>query len=186
VVNLFVDNPVIELDRPIYDPAAVQPMRQQLTEVGFKELLTPEEVERAVAGAENSTGTMLLVINSVCGCAAGSARPGLALALQNKLIPNRLTTVFAGMEKSATARAREFLAPNPSSSPSFALFKDGALVKMIHRREIEVRTADQVADLLVETFNQYCEAPGPSIPPEKFASLDMALLCGSTLPRFQN
>jgi len=160
-------------------------MRQQMTNVGFRELLTPEEVEMAITAAENSTGTMLLVVNSVCGCAAGSARPGIALALQNKVIPNRLTTVFAGMEKAATARAREFLAPNPPSSPSVALYKDGKLVKMIHRREIEVRTADQVAELLVESFNQYCDAPGPSIPAEKYAQLDMALLCGSTLPRFQ-
>jgi len=161
-------------------------MRQQLTDVGFTELLTPEDVERAVVSAENSKGTMLLVVNSVCGCAAGSARPGIALALQNNVIPDRLNTVFAGMEKAATLRAREFLAPHPASSPAVALFQDGQLVKMIHRREIEVRTADQVAELLVDAFNRYCEAPGPSIPPEKFAQLDMALLCGSTLPRYQH
>jgi len=173
------------LERPTYDPAAVEPMRLELTSVGFTELLTPEAVDNAIAGGENGVGTTLVVINSVCGCAAGNARPGVAAALQNNRIPDRLYTVFAGMEKAAVARMRELLSPLPPSSPSMALFHDGKLAAMVHRRDIESRTADQVAELLTNLFEKYCTATGPSIPPEAYAQLEMAAYCGSTLPRFQ-
>ncbi len=174
------------IERPTYDPAAVEPMREELVAVGFKELLTPEAVDLALLDPANTKGITLVVLNSVCGCAAGNARPGVAFALQNSLIPDRLLTVFAGMEKAAVARLREILAPHPPSSPSMALFKDGKLAAMIHRKDIEIRTADQVAELLVKLFSQFCEAVGPSIPAEQYAKLEMASYCGSTLPRYQD
>ncbi len=176
---------MIPIDRPTYDQAAVEPMREELVAVGFSELLTAEAVDQALLDPTVSGATTLVVLNSVCGCAAGNARPGVALALQNARIPDRLLTVFAGMEKAAVARVREILAPNPPSSPAMALFKEGKLTAMIHRRDIETRNADGVAALLVSLFNQHCSAIGPSIPPERYAKLDMAKYCGSTLPRFQ-
>jgi len=172
-------------ERPTYNPSAVEPMRRQLTDVGFKELLTVEDVERAIAGAENLSGSMLLVINSVCGCAAGNARPGVAAALQGPVIPDRLYTVFAGMEKAAVARVREYLAPHPPSSPSMAIYLNGSLAEMIHRRDIENSSAEQLRDRLAELFGRYCTAPGPSIPPEQYAALEMEKFCGSTLERFE-
>lgn len=172
--------------RPTYDPEAVEPMRKELTDVGFTELLTPEEVDYLFRDKSNPQQTTLIVLNSVCGCAAGNARPGVALALQNSRIPDRLFTVFAGMEKAAVARIREILAPLPPSSPSIALFKNGELTTMIHRRDIESRTAPEVAELLVSLFDSHCLASGPSIPAERFAALQMTQFCGSTLPRYQD
>ncbi len=176
---------MITIERPTYDPVAVLPIRKELTDVGFKELLTPEEVDAALLEASTSQSTALVVLNSVCGCAAGNARPGVASALQNSRIPDRLYTVFAGMEKAAVARLREILAPLPPSSPAMALFKDGKLAAMVHRRDIESRTADQVAELLTDLFNQHCSAKGPSIPHELYAKLELAAFCGSTMPKFQ-
>lgn len=176
---------MIPLDDPTYDPASVVPMREQLTAVGFTELLTPDQVDAALLTPKTRIGTALFVVNSVCGCAAGNARPGVALALQNGRIPDRLFTVFAGMEKAAVARLREHLAPHPPSSPAMALFKDGNLMTMIHRRDIETRTAPQVAELLTDLFERHCRAGGPSIPPEQFAALEMAKYCGSTLPLYR-
>ncbi|MFD7523567.1 MULTISPECIES: BrxA/BrxB family bacilliredoxin [Paenibacillus] len=132
----------------------VQPMREDLTRIGVKELLTPEQVSEAL---ENSEGTLLLVINSVCGCAAGQCRPGVAKALQNEVKPDHLYTVFAGQEKEATAKAREYLAPYPPSSPSIALFKDGQLVHFIQRHQIEDRSADMIAGDLTDAFEKYCK-----------------------------
>ncbi|MVO99791.1 MULTISPECIES: BrxA/BrxB family bacilliredoxin [Paenibacillus] len=132
----------------------VQPMREDLTRVGVKELLTPEQVTEAL---EQSKGTLLLVINSVCGCAAGQCRPGVAKALQNETTPDHLYTVFAGQEKEATAKAREYLAPYPPSSPSIALFKDGQLVHFIQRHQIEDRSADMIAGDLIDAFDKYCK-----------------------------
>ncbi|MEF2245901.1 MULTISPECIES: BrxA/BrxB family bacilliredoxin [unclassified Paenibacillus] len=131
----------------------VQPMRDELTRIGIKELRTPEEVEEHVPGAE---GTALIVINSVCGCAAGQCRPGVAQALEHSVTPDHLYTVFAGQDKEATAKAREYFAPYPPSSPSIALLKDGELVHFIERHSIENRSAAEIAADLTEAFDKYC------------------------------
>jgi putative YphP/YqiW family bacilliredoxin len=165
---------------PIYDPTAVQPMRDELTWVGFEELLTPEDVDRAVRETE---GTLLVVINSVCGCAAGSARPAVALALQHKTIPDRLTTVFAGQDREATARVREYLVGYPPSSPSMALLKDGKVLFMMERHHIEGRAPEEIARVLTRAFDEFCDRQGPSIPPEKYEQLVHAKACGSSIPR---
>ncbi len=132
----------------------VQPMRDELTRLGITELRTPEDVEKAF---NDMKGTALVVVNSVCGCAAGQARPGVAKALQNDVKPDHLYTVFAGQDKEATAKAREFFAPYPPSSPSVALMRDGELVHFIERHEIEDRNADMIAANLVGAFNEYCK-----------------------------
>jgi len=131
----------------------VQPMRDELTRLGIKELRTPEEVEESLPSAK---GTALIVVNSVCGCAAGQARPGVALALQNGKTPDHLYTVFAGQDKEATAKAREFFAPYPPSSPSIAVMKDGELVHFIERHQIENRSAQEIAADLTGAFDKYC------------------------------
>ncbi len=165
---------------PMYDPEAVQWMRDELTYVGFEELLTPEEVDKAVSETE---GTLLIMVNSVCGCAAGSARPGVAFALQHKVIPDRIATVFAGMERDATDRARSYFEGVPPSSPSMGLLMNGKLVAMIPRYEIEGRTPEQLASLLTKAFDEHCTKAGPSIPREKYEQLVHAQACGSTIPR---
>ncbi|MCU6796135.1 putative bacilliredoxin, YphP/YqiW family [Paenibacillus sp. 1_12] len=132
----------------------VQPMRDDLTRIGITELRTPEEVVENLADVK---GTALVVINSVCGCAAGQCRPGVAKALQNEVKPDHLFTVFAGQDKEATAKAREYLAPYPPSSPSIALFKDGQLVHFIQRHQIEDRSADLIANDLTSAFENYCK-----------------------------
>ncbi len=137
-----------------YDPRAIQPFRDELTRIGFRELHTVDEVDRMMA---EQKGTNLLVINSVCGCAAGKARPGIALALQKSPVkPERLTTVFAGGDVEATARVRERLGNFPPSSPSIAFFKDGKLVHFIPRFQIENRDAYQIAQHLMEVFREFC------------------------------
>jgi putative YphP/YqiW family bacilliredoxin len=133
----------------------IQPMRDELTRLGIKELRTPEEV---VENFENAKGTALVVVNSVCGCAAGQCRPGVAKALQHDVIPDHLFTVFAGQDKEATAKAREYFAPYPPSSPSIALLKDGKLVHMIERHQIENRSADEIAADLTRVFDMYCRS----------------------------
>jgi putative YphP/YqiW family bacilliredoxin len=133
----------------------IQPMRNDLTRIGIQELLTPEQVDEVMENTKE--GTMLLVINSVCGCAAGQCRPGVAKALENEVKPDHLYTVFAGQEKDATARAREYLAPYPPSSPSIALFKDGQLVHFIQRYQIEDRNAGMIAADLTGAFEEYCK-----------------------------
>ncbi len=137
-----------------YPPMMVQPMREDLTQIGFKEWLTPQDVETDMA---NAKGTALVVVNSICGCAAGKARPGVAMALQNERVPDRLYTVFAGMELDATDRARGYFDPYPPSSPQIALFKDGELVRMLERSDIEGRGPDEIAGDLTEAFNAHCD-----------------------------
>ncbi len=167
---------------PMYPPEMVKPMREELTAVGFQELLTPEDVDRAVAGK----GTTLCVINSICGCAAGAARPGIAAALQHKVIPDRLVTVFAGMEREATERVREHHRDvAPPSSPSMVLFKDGKVIGVVPRGQIEGRGPDEIAEGLRGVFDAHCSRPGPSIPPEAFAKLGFARSCGSKIPRME-
>lgn len=168
---------------PLYTPQDIQrilqAMRDELTFVGIRELKTPAEVDEALA---DKRGTVLLVINSVCGCAAGNARPGVALALQNKTIPDRLYTVFAGQDPAATAQARGFMPHEPPSSPSFFLFKDGELVYTMPRHLIEGRDARAVAVDLINAFNTHCQAAGPSVPPEVFAKSPSVHVCGSQIP----
>jgi putative YphP/YqiW family bacilliredoxin len=138
----------------MYPEQLVAPMRTDLTSAGFKELKTSEEVEREL---KDQKGTTLLVINSVCGCAAGAARPGIKWALQNSdKKPSTLATVFAGVDKEAVAKAREYTLPYPPSSPAIALFKDGELVHFVERHHIEGRNAQMIGQHLVEVFEEYC------------------------------
>lgn len=138
----------------MYPEELVTPMRADLTEVGFQELKTPEEVDTHL---KDHKGTTLMVINSVCGCAAGGARPGVKIALYNSdKKPDHLTTVFAGVDKEAVAKAREYTLPYPPSSPAIALFKDGELVHFVERHHIEGRTAEMIADHLEDVFEEYC------------------------------
>jgi putative YphP/YqiW family bacilliredoxin len=166
---------------PMYDIEAVQPMRDELVAVGFEDLRTAQDVDRVLG---ETKGTLLILINSVCGCAAGSARPGVALALQHKVIPDRLATVFAGMEYDAVDRVRELHAGYPPSSPSMALFKDGKLVHMVERKMIEGKRPEQIAEELTPVLDRHCSRPGPSIPAEEFAKLDFVAVCGSSIPRY--
>jgi putative YphP/YqiW family bacilliredoxin len=136
----------------MYDPELVQPMRDEVTRLGLQELKTPADVETAL----KKPGTTLIFVNSVCGCAAGGARPGLRLSLMNAKKPANLYTVFAGMETQATEKAREFFKPYRPSSPQIALLKDGNLVKMVQRQDIEGRQPADVAKALVEAFNEHC------------------------------
>jgi putative YphP/YqiW family bacilliredoxin len=136
-----------------YPEPFIAPMRSELTRLGFDELRTPESVDDAVARA----GTTMIVVNSVCGCAAGKARPGIALALRSGARPDHLGTVFAGADVEATDRARGYFAPFPPSSPSIALMKDGKLVYMMERRAIEGRSADMIAAELQKAFDEHCK-----------------------------
>lgn len=136
-----------------YDPVMVQPMRDELVQIGFEELLTTEAVDEALSATD---GTLLLVVNSVCGCAAGAARPGVRLALEHPCRPGRLTTVFAGMETEAVERARSYFVGYPPSSPQIGLFKDGRLMHMLERRDIEGRSAETIAADLKSVFDKYC------------------------------
>lgn len=137
-----------------YPEMLVAPMRQQLEQVGFTSLMTPAEVESALT---DKSGTKLLVFNSVCGCAAGTARPGVMKAVQDSAKkPDSLLTVFAGQELDAVAKAREFTAPYPPSSPSIALYKNGELVHFIERHMIEGRSAEMIAANLQAAFDEFC------------------------------
>jgi putative YphP/YqiW family bacilliredoxin len=127
-------------------------MRDELTRLGIEELRTPDQVDQAV----ERPGTVMLVVNSVCGCAAGKARPAIAMALQHARRPDVLGTVFAGADIEATARARDLMAPYPPSSPSVALLKDGKLVYMMQRRDIETRDALSIASALRAAFDEHC------------------------------
>ena len=137
----------------MYPAEIVMPMKAELTENGFDELLSPDEVDVALA----KEGTTLVVVNSVCGCAAGAARPGVVMAVNNTpKRPDHLTTAFAGFDTAAVNKVREHLLPYPPSSPAIALFKDGQLVHMIERHQIEGRPAQMIADNLMGAFDQYC------------------------------
>ncbi len=137
----------------MYPAELVRPMAQELVDFGFISLESPEEV---VQHLENQSGTTLLVVNSVCGCAAANARPGAKMSIKNEKKPNQLVTVFAGFDTQATAKAREYLLPYPPSSPCIALFKDGRLVHILERHHIEGRSAQMIADNLAGAYNMYC------------------------------
>ena len=137
----------------MYDERMVEPMRQELSRLGFEETRTPEAVDAVLAEGK---GSVLVVVNSVCGCAAGNARPAIALAVQNATKPERMITVFAGNDKEATDKARSYFKGYRPSSPSIALLRDGQVVKMLERYQIEGRPAEQIADELKAAFDQYC------------------------------
>lgn len=136
----------------MYPPELVAPMKEELVTAGFSQLDTPDQVDKVI----ESEGTALVVLNSVCGCAAGSMRPGVKLAIQNGKLPSQLTTVFAGVDKDAVDRARKYMLPYPPSSPAVALFKDGRLVHMVERHHIEGRTAEMIAENLKAAFDEFC------------------------------
>ena len=139
----------------MYDPQLVNPMREELTTIGVKELTSAQDVD---SWMNDKTGTSLLIVNSVCGCAAGAARPGLRVALQHGTKPDRIATVFAGQDKEATDRARSYFSDFPPSSPSIAIFKDGELVEFLPRHRIEGRDADSVGGDLTGMFDKHCVA----------------------------
>ena len=135
-----------------YPEILIKPMRDELTQLGVQETRTPEQVDAAVKQA----GTVMVIVNSVCGCAAGKARPGIAMALRNQTLPDRIVTVFAGADIEATERAREAFAPYPPSSPSVGILRDGKLVYMLERRQIEMRDARSIASMLTAAFDEHC------------------------------
>jgi len=141
--------------RAMYDEGLVAPMRAELTRLGVEEMRTPEEVDARLREA----GTTLVVVNSVCGCAARNARPAVKRALQHEVRPERLTTVFAGQDPDATQRARSYFTGYPPSSPQIALLKDGQPVFMLERHDIEGRSAEDIAADIVSAFDRYCEKP---------------------------
>jgi len=166
---------------PIYDPEAVQPMRDELTYVGFEELLTPQKAQEVFLS--NPDKTVFLVINSVCGCAAGSARPAATLALQHSVIPDKYVTAFAGQDRDAVDFIREnILGDYPPSSPSMALIKNGGVIYFLPRHRIEGKYAEEIAEELTKVFEQHCSSKGPSIPKEKYDKLVTAKMCGSKIP----
>jgi putative YphP/YqiW family bacilliredoxin len=136
-----------------YSELLIKPMREDLTRLGVKETRRPEEVDEAV---RSTPGTLMIVVNSVCGCAAGKARPGVAQALEHAVKPDNIITVFAGADIEATERARGYFKPYPPSSPSIGLLKNGELVYMMQRRDIEGRDADEIARELTNAFDQHC------------------------------
>ena len=136
----------------MYDPVMVQPMRAELTSLGVKELLTPDEVDTEV----KKPGTTLVFVNSVCGCAAGGARPALRLSMMNSKKPESVVTVFAGMEREAVARAREYFKPYQPSSPQIALMKDGEVLKMWQRHDIEGKDPSVIAQSLTAAYDEHC------------------------------
>jgi putative YphP/YqiW family bacilliredoxin len=137
----------------MYPEEIVRPMKEELTTIGFKELLSIDDVESAMS----KLGTALVVVNSVCGCAAANARPAVRISLNNSNTPDHLYTVFAGVDRDATDAARAKMVPFPPSSPSLALFKEGELVHMIERHHIEGRTAQIIAENLIQAFNEFCD-----------------------------
>jgi len=166
---------------PIYDPEAVKPMWQELAAVGVDPLTTPEQVDAAL---EADSGTVLVIVNSVCGCAAGSARPGVMQALQHSTIPDRYVTVFAGVDRDAVDRAREHMAAYPPSSPSMGLFKDGQQIFMLERTDLQQMNPDQVAAALRGAFEAHCSTSGPSVDAETFKKIQPFAGCGSQIPAF--
>ena len=137
----------------MYPAEIVRPMKEELTIIGFQELISTKDVENALS----ASGTSLVVVNSVCGCAAANARPAVRISLNNENTPDHLYTVFAGVDREATDAARAKMIPFPPSSPSLALFKDGELVHMIERHHIEGRTAQLIAENLAEAFDEFCD-----------------------------
>ena len=164
---------------PVYDRDAVAPLWQELAAVGVEPLTRPEQVDELLAAG---SGTALVIVNSVCGCAAGQARPGAMLALQHGVIPDRCVTVFAGVDRDAVERARGYMTGYPPSSPSIGLFKDRTLVFMLQRSDLQRMDEQQVAAALRGAFDQHCSRPGPSIDPDEFKRIRRYQGCGSRIP----
>lgn len=162
---------------PKYDPELVEPLWRQLVEVGFESLVTAEAVEEALS----RPGTLLCLINSVCGCAARGARPGAALALQHDVIPDHLVTVFAGMDQDAVAAVRAAMPGHAPSSPCVALFRDGQPVEVVERSQIESMGPLELASRLQALFRRECARKGPSVPPEVFDAVEFAQMCSSSV-----
>lgn len=137
----------------MYPPELVAPMKKDLTDLGFVEMIEPSEVEKELTASQ---GTTFLVINSVCGCAAGAARPAIKMAMSNPKLPSKMLTVFAGVDTAAVQKAREFTLPYPPSSPAMALFKDGKLVHFIERHQIEGNSAETISNHLKKIFDHFC------------------------------
>jgi putative YphP/YqiW family bacilliredoxin len=167
--------------QPLYDREAVRPMWEELAQCGVMPLGTAADVDAVLA----QPGTTLIVVNSVCGCAAGSARPGITKALQSDVIPDHLTTVFAGVDREAVERARERMTGVAPSSPMVALFKDGKIVYALERRYIERMNVEQIAEALEKAFSDNCTRTGPSVPAEVYEKVVHARQCGSQIPTFR-
>jgi len=135
-----------------YDPQYTKPMAEELTSLGIKELNTPNDVDSII----NSDGTILFIVNSVCGCAAGKARPGVKLALKNQKLPDKIVTVFAGVDREATKKAREYFVGHEPSSPQIVLMKNKKILFILQRWDIENKEAEKIADQLKKAFNEYC------------------------------
>lgn len=166
--------------RPTYDPEAVKPMIEELTNVGVESLETPEDVERMV----KAPGTSMVVINSVCGCAAGSCRPGVVAALQNSKIPNNIGTVFAGVQMESVEHLRGLMTDVQPSSPNVALFKEGELIGVLQRHHIEQMDAAGISQALVKVFDEHCDREGPSVAPEVAEDNEHVDRCGSSIPMY--
>ena len=143
----------VKKSKIMYPPELVQPMKEDLTSVGFVELTDVDSVDNVL---NNSEGSVLVVVNSVCGCAAGNLRPGVKMSLEHGKLPGKLTTVFAGVDTEATQQARKYMLPYPPSSPSIGLFKDGQLVHFIERHHIEGRSPEMIAENLKMAYDEYC------------------------------
>jgi putative YphP/YqiW family bacilliredoxin len=173
-----------QLKPPLYDPEAVQPMRDELVFVGFEELTTPQKVEEAISSSDDKI--KLVVINSVCGCAAGSARPGVTQALQHSKIPDKLFTIFAGQDRDAVDYFRQnYISNIPPTSPSIYLMKNSEVISFLPRHHIEGRTGDEISAHLTGIFDSVCQKEGPSISKEDYAKLVHARACGSRIPMNQ-
>jgi putative YphP/YqiW family bacilliredoxin len=167
--------------QPFYDREATRSMWEELAQCGVAPLRTAADVNDLL----DKPGTTLIVVNSVCGCAAGSARPGVTKALQSTVIPDHLATVFAGVDREATERARERMPEIAPSSPSVSLFKDGKLVYALERRHIERMGVDEIAGELINAFRQHCSRTGPSVTAEVYNTVVHARQCGSQIPTFR-
>jgi putative YphP/YqiW family bacilliredoxin len=167
--------------QPIYDREAVRSMWEELADCGVTPLGTAADVDAVLA----KPGTAMIVVNSVCGCAAGGARPGVTKALQSAVIPDHLSTVFAGVDREATERARERMSEIPPSSPMVGLFKEGKLVYALQRRDIERMGVEQISSELSRAFREHCAGVGPSVPANVYEKIVHAKQCGSQIPSFR-
>ena len=170
---------------PVYDPVAVQPMRDELTFVGFEEMLTPDVAEKNLSVMDDET--KLVFINSVCGCSAGSARPGMTLALQHNKIPHKLYTSFAGNDRDSVDLIREnYLSQFAPSSPAIAILKNGETLYHMGRADIIGKSPEEISELLIDVFDSIDGKEGPSINSENYQQLVHAISCGSKIPRYNN
>lgn len=166
---------------PMYAREDVLPMIEELTTIGMESLTTAEEVDDALA----REGTAMVVINSVCGCAAGNCRPGVALALQHDKIPDTIGTVFAGVDTEAVDRVREIMSDVPPSSPCIGLFNNGKVIGVLERRHIEQMTAVDIGSALTKAFDEHCSRQGPSVSQEVYEGNESVKRCGSSIPLYQ-